>query len=95
MLQGQSWVSKVRELQCTGCGRQHACCRKQTGELLALTVSILKPKIHWPITFTAETMHCHFLFDLVCSHVLVTQTEDVQSFCLGLSDKTSAKVMHL
>lgn len=81
MLQGQSWVSKVHELQGTGSGRQHSSHRKQTGEVLPLTVGNRKPKIHWPATFMTETVHRHFLFSSVCSHVLVTQSEDVQMFC--------------
>lgn len=58
MLQGQSWVSKVHELQGAGSGRLRSCCSKQTGEPLAVAVSICKPNVHK--TFMMKTVHAYF-----------------------------------
>lgn len=66
MLLGQSWVSKVHELRGAGGGRQHSCCSKQTGELLAVAVSICKPNIH--ITFMMKTVHVYFRLLTRVSH---------------------------
>lgn len=64
MLPGQSWVSKVHELQGTGSGRQPSCCSKQTGEPLALTVSVFKSNIRK--TLIAGTVHrCDVYFSLL------------------------------